>query len=356
VSSPLPEPPASPDVGAELTALIEAHGSVSIERFMAAANTHYYATRDAIGATGDFITAPEVSQMFGEIVGLALADVWQRGGRPADAALVELGPGRGTLMADMLRAVRVAHWNPEVHFVETSPLLRAKQAEQLPDARWHDTIRTLHHDRPLLIVANEFFDALPIRQVINTFSGWRERVVRIGIDGFEPAPGAPVKSGDVPAHLRHSDPGGVIESCPAARALMRGLARRLHDQGGVLLVIDYGHVGGAHGDTLQAVHAHAYADPFARPGTSDLTAHVDFAALAGTARAAGTHVAGPAEQGQWLVSLGLSDRAAALGRAAPQRAHEIADAYRRLTHADEMGALFKVMAVTGRGWPTPGGF
>ena len=172
-------------------------------------------------------------------------------------------------------------------------------------------------------------------------------MVRLGLDGFEAAPGEATRFGEVPMHLRvHADPGGIIESCPTARKLIRAIARRLHHQGGVLLVIDYGHYGGAHGDTLQAVHAHAYADPFARPGTSDLTAHVDFSALAGSARAAGTHVAGPVEQGQWLVSLGLSDRAAMLTRGAPHRAEEIGEAYRRLTSPDEMGELFKVMAVT----------
>jgi len=348
--------PAPSDLSRELAQLIEDEGPISIERFMGAANKHYYATREAIGAAGDFITAPEVSQMFGEIVGLAIADVWQRAGSPADAVLVELGPGRGTLADDMLRAMKVAGLAPAVHFVETSPLLRARQAELFPHATWHDTIQTLPDDRPLLIVANEFFDALPVHQLVMTFTGWRERVVRNGIDGFEPAPGEPTKFGEVPPHLRHADPGGIIESCPAARKLIRALARRLHDQGGVLLVIDYGHEGGAHGDTLQAVHAHAYADPFARPGSSDLTAHVDFAALAGSARAAGTRVAGPVEQGQWLVTLGLSDRAAILARNAPRRAEEIGEAYRRLTHPDEMGELFKVMAVTGRRWPEPGGF
>jgi SAM-dependent MidA family methyltransferase len=344
------------DISREIAQLIEAEGPISIERFMNEANKHYYATRDAIGAAGDFITAPEVSQMFGEIVGLALADVWQRAGRPSDAVLVELGPGRGTLADDMLRAMKVAGLEPELHFIETSPLLREKQADLHPHAIWHDTIQTLPTDRPLLIVANEFFDALPVHQLVMTFSGWRERVVRIGMDGFEAAPGESTRYGEVPMHLRHVDPGGIIESCPAARKLMRALARRLHDQGGAMLVIDYGYDGGAHGDTLQAVHAHAYADPFAKPGVSDLTAHVDFSALAGSARAAGTHVAGPVEQGQWLISLGLSDRAAVLARNAPRRADEIAAAYRRLTHPEEMGELFKVMAVTGRRWPEPGGF
>jgi len=344
------------DISREIAQLIEQEGPISIERFMNEANRHYYATRDAIGAAGDFITAPEVSQMFGEIVGLALADVWQRAGRPSNAVLVELGPGRGTLADDMLRAMKVVGLEPELHFIETSPLLREKQADLHPHAIWHDTIQTLPADRPLLIVANEFFDALPVHQLVMTFSGWRERVVRIGMDGFEAAPGENTKYGEVPMHLRHVDPGGIIESCPAARKLMRALARRLHDQGGAMLVIDYGYDGGAHGDTLQAVHAHAYADPFAKPGVSDLTAHVDFSALAGSARAAGTHVAGPVEQGQWLISLGLSDRAALLARNAPRRADEIAAAYRRLTHPEEMGELFKVMAVTGRRWPEPGGF
>jgi NADH dehydrogenase [ubiquinone] 1 alpha subcomplex assembly factor 7 len=348
--------PASPDLSAVLGALIAAEGPIPIERYMGLANAHYYATRDAIGAQGDFITAPEVSQMFGEIVGLCLADVWQRAGSP-DCVLVELGPGRGTLAGDMLRAMKVAGLAPPVHFIETSPLLRARQAEEHPDATWHDTIQTLPDDKPLLIVANEFFDALPVRQLIRTISGWRERMVRQGFDGFEPTAGIVPVDREVPMHLRHVDPGGVIEGCPLARKLIRGLSRRIAGQGGALLIIDYGYAGGAHGDTLQAVHAHAYADPFLRPGTSDLTAHVDFAALANTARnVGGVHVEGPVEQGQWLVSLGLSDRAAALSRAAPNRALEIGEAYRRLTNPEEMGELFKVMTVWARDWPEPGGF
>jgi SAM-dependent MidA family methyltransferase len=343
---------APPDIAAELAALIEAEGPISIERFMGAANAHYYATRDAIGAAGDFITAPEVSQMFGEIVGLALADVWQRAGRPDDAVLVELGPGRGTLAVDMLRAMKVAGLEPPIHFIETSPLLREKQADNLPDAIWHDTIQTLPDDRPLLIVANEFFDALPVHQLINSFTGWHERVVRLGLDGFEAAPGEATRFGEVPMHLRHADPGGIIESCPTARKLIRAIARRLHHQGGVLLVIDYGHYGGAHGDTLQAVHAHAYADPFARPGTSDLTAHVDFSALKRTAQAVrGLKIRGPVDQGDWLVAIGIDLRADQLTRANPERGAELAAARMRLIHPEQMGTLFKVMGLSGPGWP-----
>ncbi|WP_294395531.1 SAM-dependent methyltransferase [uncultured Sphingomonas sp.] len=347
--------PASPDLSAEIARLIAAEEPISIERYMALANAHYYATHAAIGAEGDFITAPEISQMFGEMIGLVLADTWQRAGSPG-VALVELGPGRGTLAADMLRAMRVAGLAPPLHLVETSPLLQARQRALHPDATWHDGVDTLPGDRPLLIVANEFFDALPVRQLVNTVNGWRERMVGQGLDGLEARPGDVSHDRDVPAAVRHADPGSIVESAPAAGAVMRRLAERLHQQGGLLIAIDYGHDGGAHGDTLQAVHAHAYADPFARPGASDLTAHVDFAALAASARDAGAHVTRVVPQGQWLIALGLTNRAAALGRAAPARADEIATAYRRLTHPDEMGELFKVISVVAPGWPEPGGF
>jgi len=304
---------------------------------MATANAHYYASRDPLGRGGDFITAPEISQMFGELIGLALADVWLRAGQPAEAAYVELGPGRGTLAVDALRAMGAAGLTPSAHLVETSPVLRARQAERLPDALWHDGIGTLPSDRPLLIVANEFFDALPIRQMI----GSRERRVAIGDDGsFQPDPATSAE---------------ITEDSPASRAVAQDLASRLARQGGVLIVIDYGYAGPAQGDTLQAVARHQPVAPFAAPGEADLTAHVDFTALGLAAANGGAMVAGPVPQGRWLRALGIDSRAAALSAAAPSRATEVAAAVARLTGADAMGELFQVMALAAPGWPMPEG-
>jgi SAM-dependent MidA family methyltransferase len=322
---------------------------------MALANAEYYATRPAIGAGGDFITAPEISQMFGEMVGLWCADLWRRAGEP-QVYLVELGPGHGTLADDALRAMRRVGLAPPVHLVETSRALREKQAELIEDAVWHDRLTTLPTDRPLIVLANEFFDALPVRQFVRTLSGWRERMVRVGFDGFEPVPGDKPCDGLVPARLREGDPGGIYEDSPAATKLMRALARRIAAQGGTILVIDYGYAGYAAGDTLQAVHAHAYADPFARPGRSDLSAHVDFTALGQVGTAAGLDAAGPITQGDWLVTLGIGTRAAMLGKANPTRVHQIEAARHRLIDADEMGTLFKVLALTHPQWPDPEGF
>jgi NADH dehydrogenase [ubiquinone] 1 alpha subcomplex assembly factor 7 len=344
-----------PDIGAGVAALIAAEGPIPVERFMALANAHYYATRDPLGAAGDFITAPEISQMFGELVGLALADLWDRAGR-AEVAYVELGPGRGTLAADALRAMAVAGLRPQVHLVETSPVLRRLQRDRLPNADWHDAIDSLPADRPLLIVANEFFDALPVRQLVMTPDGWSERMVGDGPDGFAPVPGLPVAPADIPEALRQAEPGAIIELNAAAAAIMKRLGQRLAQQGGALIVFDYGYARRAQGDTLQAVHAHAYADPFAQPGASDLTAHVDFEALGAAATAGGARIFGPIAQGQWLIALGISDRAAVLARGAPARADDIAAAYRRLTGAEEMGQLFKCMAVLAPSWPNPAGF
>ena len=320
---------------------------------MGLANAHYYATHDPFGPGGDFTTSPEISQMFGELVGLALADLWQRAGAP-DCAYVELGPGRGTLATDALRTMRTAGLAPPVHFVETSARLRGAQRERFPQAHWHADLATLPTDRPLLIVANEFFDALPVRQLIRSIAGWREQMVALGLDEFALAAGTIPVDGDVPPHLLHGDPGGILELRPAADAMMRDIAARLARQSGVLLAFDYGHDGSRHGDTLQAVHAHAYADPLARPGASDLTAHVDFGALA--AAAAGAQIFGPVDQGQWLIALGIADRAATLARASPDRAPEITAAYRRLVDPAEMGALFKAFAIVAPGWPSPAGF
>jgi NADH dehydrogenase [ubiquinone] 1 alpha subcomplex assembly factor 7 len=344
------------DIADRLTELIQNEGPIPLARFMGEANAHYYATRDPIGAKGDFVTAPEISQMFGELVGLCLADLWDRADSPRHAHYVELGPGRGTLANDALRAMRGARCRPDVHFVETSPVLRAMQADMVEEAVWHDDITTLPESGPLLIVANEFFDALPVRQLISTTSGWRERMIGLGFDGFAPVPGSEPMDAEVPSGLRHVDPGGIIESAPAAAALVRALAERIARQGGALIVIDYGHTGRAHGDTLQAVHAHAYADPFARPGSSDLTAHVDFGALARAVARMKVDVWGPVEQGAWLTALGIASRESALARAHPQRERELAEARRRLTDPEEMGSLFKALAIVSDRWPKPAGF
>jgi NADH dehydrogenase [ubiquinone] 1 alpha subcomplex assembly factor 7 len=317
---------------ARLRARIAAEGPIKVADYMAEANAHYYATRDPFGADGDFITAPEISQMFGELIGIWLADLWRRAGRPMAAHYVELGPGRGTLAEDALRAMRGAGLAPPVELVETSPVLRTAQAERL-SARWHDGLATLPDRDPLLVVANEFFDALPVRQ----FEG--ERELRIGYDGRF------VRDGRV-----------ETESSPAALETVDALARRLVAQGGVALILDYGHDRSGTGDTLQAVFRHAYADPFEAPGERDLTAHVDFHALAAAARAAGARLFGPAPQGAWLNALGIKLRAAALAKAAPERGAEIAAARERLTGPDQMGRLFKVMALVAPGWPEPAGF
>ena len=322
---------------------------------MAAANAHYYATRDPLGATGDFTTAPEISQMFGELVGLWSADAWDRAGRP-DLAWIELGPGRGTLAADATRAMGKAGLTPPVHLVETSPVLRAAQAERLPDATWHEAVDTLPDDRPLLIVANEFFDALPVRQLVRGHEGWRERLVACQDTLFLPIAGPAVPDAVVPTPLRDAAPGAVLEVSPATIAIFRALAKRLVAQGGAMLVIDYGHEGPALGDTLQAVRGHAYANPYDAPGEQDLSAHVDFTTLAAAAQAEGAVAWGPVEQGEWLVRLGIDARAAALARATPARADAIAADRMRLVNADAMGRLFKVMPLTAPGWPRPAGF
>jgi SAM-dependent MidA family methyltransferase len=345
-----------PSLAARLRRLIASQGPISVSDYMALANAHYYATRDPLGAAGDFTTAPEISQMFGELIGLALADLWDRAGRPEGARYVELGPGRGTLAADALRAMRAAGLEPEAHFVETSPVLRAAQAERVPNARWHDHLHTLAGDGPILAVANEFFDALPVRQLIATGTGWRERLVAIDGDRFMPAAGPPVPDSAIPGPLRAAPPGTVLETSPASLAHVRLLADRLSRQGGAALVIDYGHDRASPGETLQAVRKHDYADPWIEPGESDLTAHVDFEALAGAAAEAGVRVQGPVAQGEWLVRLGIDARTEALARSAPERGGELRIARDRLVSPGQMGRLFRVMGLSAPAWPAPEGF
>ena len=314
---------------------IAEEGPVSVADYMADANAHYYASRDPLGAAGDFTTAPEISQMFGELIGLWLADLWDRAGRPRGARYVELGPGRGTLAQDALRAMRAAGLDPPLELVETSPVLRRAQGERLPPARWHDGVDTLPAEGPLLVVANEFFDALPIRQ----HSEGRE--LRVGL-----ADGRFVRD---PAER-------IEEDSPASLTIVRTLAQRLAKQGGAALIVDYGHDRSGTGDTLQAVSGHAYADPWEAPGTRDLTAHVDFSALATAAREVGVRVHGPMPQGDWLETMGIQLRAAALAKAAPERTEEIAAARERLIAPAQMGRLFKALALVAPGWPVPAGF
>ena len=313
---------------------IAAEGPLTVEAYMDACNRYYYATRDPLGARGDFITAPEISQMFGELVGACLADCWARAGKPADAVYAELGPGRGTLASDALRVMRSAGFAGEVHFVETSPVLRAAQAQAVPGAHWHDDLATLP-SAPLLLVANEFLDALPVRQ----FVGGVERKVVAAAGG-----------------LAFDRDGDIVEDSPMRAEVVSQLAKRLVDSGGVALMIDYGHAKSAPGDTLQAVRGHRFAPVLDKPGEQDLTAHVDFEAAANAAREAGAAVSAVITQGEWLERLGIRARADRLARAQTDRADEIEAARKRLCDSDAMGELFKVMAIRSPDWPQPAGF
>lgn len=345
-------------LGARLAREIAATGPMPVSRYMAECLAHYYGTRDPLGRAGDFTTAPEISQVFGELIGLWLADLWLRAGAPSPVRLVELGPGRGTLMADLWRATaRVPgfHAAARLHLVETSPALRAEQAKRVPHAQWHDRIEAVPDDAPLLLVANEFFDALPIRQLVRTEGGWRERMVGHDERGFFACAGPTALDILVPPALAKAPPGSVHELAPASGAVAAEIGARLAANGGAALLIDYGHAGPALGDTLQAVKRHAFADPFADPGEADLTAHVDFTALARAAAPATAH--GPIGQGALLTALGIEQRTAALAaRASPEQAERLRSGTRRLVDEAAMGSLFKALALTASSWPQPAGF
>jgi len=341
-------------LGERLAREIAATGPMPVARWMALCNAHYYATRDPFGASGDFTTAPEISQMFGELIGAWFTDSWRRAGSPERVRLVELGPGRGTLLADMLRSMALAKWHPAVDFVETSPVLRAAQGERVADAKWHDSLDTVPDDAPLLLVANEFFDALPVRQFVRGATGWHERIVATSDAGFAAILGNADATPLVPPSLWNAPIGSVVETSPASTAIAAEIGSRLSRHGGAALFIDYGHNGPVTGDTLQAVRGHASVDPFADPGEADLTAHVDFTALAA---AAGVKAAGPTGQGDFLRAIGIDARAETLRRRATAVQREAIDAaVARLTGETAMGRLFKVMALTGRDWPAPAGF
>jgi len=334
-----------------LRGLIALEGPITVERYMDLCLRHYYATRDPLGAAGDFTTSPEISQMFGELIGLWMLEVWNGMGRPDPCRLIELGPGRGTLMGDLLRAARLL---PEfrsavtVHLVETSPSLRERQRAALSASgcriEWHDRLEDVPPG-PTLLVANEFFDALPVRQFVATERGWCERLV--GLEGdrlifglrAEPARDmrAPVRLGD------------VLEWPAASIALTGHLAQRLARDTGAALLIDYGYWGPAFGDTLQAVKHHAYVDPLSEPGEADLTTHVDFRRLARVGSENGLRVHGTGTQADFLLALGIEARAASLRqKATPAQAAGIDRALARLTERGPkgMGELFKVLALT----------
>jgi NADH dehydrogenase [ubiquinone] 1 alpha subcomplex assembly factor 7 len=382
-------------LGTEIAAIIAHEGPISLERYMTLCLQHprhgYYMTRDPFGASGDFVTAPEISQMFGEMLGVWIGEAWTAAGRPADARLVELGPGRGVLMSDVLRVARVAPGFLDaisVDLVETSPVLREAQARTLEQApapiKWRATFGEIPR-APLFILANEFFDALPARHFVRTehgppfrpwrpsdasiarpetglfpdaMGGWRERLVGTTAGGklaFGLA--AYVESGlplGAPA-------GSIIEINVVAQRLMSAMAERIVADGGALLLVDYGYTRTTLGESLQAVARHAYVDPLEAPGEADLTTHVDFAALRRAALAKGAKVQGPVSQGSFLAQLGIERRAETLRRKATARQLEDIDsALARLIGFGEprehMGELFKAMAVMHPDMPDMPGF
>ncbi|MDX1742817.1 MAG: SAM-dependent methyltransferase [Ruegeria sp.] len=332
-------------------------GPMSVADYMTECLLHptfgYYTTRDPLGGRGDFITAPEISQMFGELIGLSLAQSWLDQGRPDPFVLAELGPGRGTLMADLLRATaRVPGFNDaaQIMLFEASPTLRDIQAQTLKgyQPRWVDSVADLP-EAPLFLVANEFFDALPIRQFLRDGTGWRERL--IGADGNTLTWGLGPRSDQVALTDRLGDTkdGDLVELCAAAIPIIAVIARRIGTHSGAGLIVDYGDWHSL-GDTFQALHGHTHTDPLATPGQADLTAHVDFEPLAIAARAAGCAHTRLTPQGVFLERLGIATRAQTLATTlGGSKLEELFAAHRRLTHPDEMGNLFKVLGL----YPSP---
>jgi NADH dehydrogenase [ubiquinone] 1 alpha subcomplex assembly factor 7 len=350
----------------ELVAMIAAEGPLSVDRYMALCLGHtrhgYYMRQDPFGRGGDFTTAPEISQMFGELIGVWCATAWQTMGTPSPFRLVELGPGRGTLMADVLRAARVVPGfldAARIDLVETSPALRQRQVETLSRSGapilWHSGLEKVPPG-PTLLIANEFFDALGVKQFLRTDAGWHERLVGIDASGklaFGLAPD-PLPAGSLPQWVQAAASGEVVEVSPARHETARAVGSRLRAMGGAALIIDYGHVRSGPGDTLQAVRAHAFQDVLASPGNSDLTSHVDFEALGHALRQGGAAVHGPLTQGAFLSAMGLAERTEVLKRHADTSTRSDIDAAAaRLADASQMGQLFKVIAAIHPDLPPP---
>ena len=355
-------------LAAKIAAHIRRDGPLSVAMFMTLAlhdsDCGYYAQRDPIGRTGDFITAPEISQIFGELIGLCLADWWQRAGQPRPVILAEFGPGRGTLMADLLRAAATMPGfcgALELHLVETSPRLREAQRRRLAEARpqFAAGVDDLPAG-PLLLVANEFLDALPIRQFVRGHADWAERLVGLDAGGrlvFAHGPESPAATLLVPERLRGEPLGSIVEVCPAAAALAAALGVRFARTPGLALFVDYGYRASRRGATLAAVRRHAPASVFDDPGECDLSAHVDFATFAAAARTAGAIVHGPVAQRQFLLSLGADQRCAMLAAdATPAQRDALQTGLHRLIAPEQMGTLFQVLALTSPGMPAPAGF
>jgi SAM-dependent MidA family methyltransferase len=345
---------------AELKRLIASSGPMPVWRYMELCLTHprygYYVSRDPLGREGDFTTAPEVSQMFGELLGLWAASVWRAMDSPPELRLIELGPGRGTMMADALRALRVLpplYQALSIHLVEINPVLREKQKVTLSGVRnitWHDHLDEIPPG-PSVILANEYFDVLPVHQMVKRETGWHERTVEIGADGAlafgasaEPMPRFEVL---LPPLVRAAPVGAVFEWRPDAEIMK--IATRVRDDGGAALIIDYGHLRSDAGDTFQAIARHSFADPLKNPGQADVTAHVDFQALVRAAEDLSTRVHGPVSQGEFLKHLGIEQRAATLmAKTTPEVSEDISGALKRLTEGGRggMGSMFKVVAIS----------
>ena len=352
----------TPPLATRLRERIARDGPISVADYMEACLSDeregYYAAREPIGASGDFITSPEVSQIFGELIGIWAVAVWQSMGEPEAIIVAELGPGRGTLLADAARAwrsVKQFEGRVSLALVETSPVLRDIQKKTLQTThrpmQWCGTIEEVPRGRPLIVIANEFIDALPVRQLVRRGDAWRERCVGLAQDGgFAFVDGAIVKDDNLAA----APEGEIVEMRPATGPLLAALAARASEAPLAALFIDYGHGKSGFGDTLQAVRAHRYADPLGAPGETDLTAHVDFGALKHDAETLGLRAYGPMPQGEFLLRLGLIERRSRLLEASsPEQRESIGSGAARLADPRQMGVLFKVLALTSDGLAPP---